>query len=103
MAKHKNKFSDKRYSVGGFISLFMAVSAIVLLAMAIIMSFKARGKAGTVVGTYALTALLVSVFGCIVGLLSYRETNRIYTFSFAGALLSGIMAVIMVFLLMVGI
>ena len=46
--------------------------------------------------------MTIAVFGCIVGIMSYRESDRYYTFSFAGTLINGIMAVILIMLLIVG-
>ncbi len=103
MAKRRYKFSDKKHSVGGVISTFMSVGAIALLVTAVRISFKAQGEGGTIVGSYALTSLTVAVFGCLVGILSYRESDRYYTFSFVGTLINGIMIVILAMLLVVGI
>ena len=100
MARHKYKFSDKKHSVGGVISTVMAAVCIIIFILAVRISFMARGD--TVVGSYALTALTIAVFGCIVGIMSYRESDRYYTFSFAGTLINGIMAVILIMLLIVG-
>ena len=102
MARHKYNFSDKKHSVGGVISTVMAAVCIIIFILAVRISFMARGEGGTVVGSYALTALTIAVFGCIVGIMSYRESDRYYTFSFAGTLINGIMAVILIMLLIVG-
>lgn len=102
MAKHKYKFSTKKHSVGGVFSTVMFVGALVLLIWAINVSFQAQGKGDTVVGEIALTSFAVAIFGMIIGLLSYKESDRYYTFSFIGALLNGIMSIIMFMLFIVG-
>ena len=102
MAKRKYKFTNKRHSVGGVIATLMAVVSIVLIVIAIVLSFKARGEGGTKVGSAAMAALAFSVFGLATGLLSYRETDRYYSFSFAGSLLNGIITVFLVLLFFVG-
>ena len=102
MARHRYKFSDKKHSVGGAISSVMAVGAIALFVIAVRTSFLAKGEGGTEVGSYALTSLTVAVFGVLVGIMSYKESNRYYTFSFVGTLINGIMAVILAMLLVVG-
>ncbi len=38
-----------------------------------------------------------------MGILSYKESDRYYTFSFIGALFNGIMAIILIMLFVVGI
>lgn len=103
MARHKYKFSNKKHSVGGVISTFMALIAIVLFGCAVVFSFRARGEGGMEVGSFALSALAVAFFGCIMGILSYRESDRYYTFSFIGALINGIMAIILIMLFVAGI
>lgn len=102
MARHKYKFADRKPTVGGVISTLMAAGSAVLFAYAVKLSFDAGGNGGFAVGSYALSALALSVFGLIVGLMSYRETDRIYRFSFLGSLFCGIMTVILVMLLLVG-
>lgn len=102
MAKHKYKFSTKKHSVGGVFSSIMFVGAMVLLIWAINVSFQANGKGGQVVGEIALTSFAVAIFGMIIGLLSYKESDRYYTFSFVGALLNGILSILMFMLFMVG-
>lgn len=103
MARHKYKFSNKKHSVGGVISTVMAVAAAVLFGRAVVISFEARGEGGMEVGSYALSALAVAFFGCIMGILSYKESERYYTFSFIGALFNGILAIILIMLFVVGI
>ncbi|MBD5158097.1 MAG: hypothetical protein HDT13_10755 [Butyrivibrio sp.] len=103
MARHKYKFSNKKHSVGGVISTFMALIAIVLFGCAVVFSFRARGEGGMEVGSFALSALAVAFFGCIMGILSYRESDRYYTFSFIGALINGITAIILIMLFVAGI
>lgn len=103
MARHKYKFSNKKHSVGGVISSIMAVIALVLFGRAVMISFGARGEGGMEVGSYALSALAVAFFGCIMGILSYKESDRYYTFSFIGALINGITAIMLTMLFVAGI
>lgn len=103
MSKRKYKFTNKRHSVGGVLSSLMALSAVVLIVIAVIISFKAGGYGGEEVGTLSLMALVFSASGLVLGLLSYRETDRYYSFSFAGSLVSGIVTVLLVMLFFTGI
>lgn len=103
MSKHKYKFTNKKHSIGGVISTFMAIVAIVLVIVAIVTSFKAEGKGGEEVGIFAMMSMVFSVFGLVTGLLSYREFDRYYTFSLIGSLANGIVTVILIMLFLVGI
>lgn len=102
MAKHKYKFSTKKHSVGGVVATVMFVCAIALFIWAINVSFQAQGKGGQVVGEIALTSFAVSIAGMIIGLISFKESDRYHTFSYVGALLNGIMSIIMFMLFVVG-
>ncbi len=102
MAKYRYKFSTKKHSIGGVISTIMFVCAIALLIWAITVSYQANGKGGSLVGEIALTSFAVAFFGMIIGMLSYKELDRYYTFSFTGSLLNGIMSIIMFMLFVVG-
>ena len=102
MAKYRYKFSTKKHSIGGVISTIMFVGALALFIWAVAVSFENKGKGGEVVGQIALSSFGVSIFGCIIGLLSYKESDRYYTFSFIGALSNGIMAILMILLFIVG-
>ena len=102
MAKHRYKFSTRKHSVGGVVSTIMFVGAVALLVWAISVSFQAKGKGDTVVGEIALTSFAVAIVGMIIGLLSYKESDRYYTFSFIGALMNGIFSIVMFMLFVVG-
>ena len=103
MARYKYKFADRKPTVGGIISTLMAAGAVALFVFAVKTSYAAGGNGGTAVGAYALSALALSVFGLVVGLMSYREPDRVYNFSFIGTLGSGIMAVLLLMLMIAGI
>ena len=102
MARHKYKFADRKPTVGGIIATLMAAGAVALFVYAVKLSFESGGNGGIVVGSYALSALALSVIGLIVGLMSYRESDRVYTFSFWGTLASGIMTALLVMLIFAG-
>ena len=102
MAKHKYKFSTRKHSIGGVLSTIMFMCAVALFVWAIVVSFQDQGQAGSVVGEIALTSFALSFFGCLIGMFSYKESDRYYTFSFIGALLNGIMSIIMFMLFIVG-
>ena len=75
MSKHKYKFTNKKHSVGGVAATIMAATAIVLIVFSIVLSFKARGEGGEIVGSLALMALAFSVFGLILYLFIDRKPD----------------------------
>ena len=102
MQKSKLKFTDKNHTVGGVLSTIMGIASIVCYVYAVYLSFKSRGEGGAFVGGMALLLMVLSVFGLIIGFLSYREKEKYYLFSFIGTLLCGIMTIFMIAIYMTG-
>ena len=99
---NKYKFSDKSQSLGGVISTIMGLASIACLLWAIFISFKASGHAGMQVGTLGLMSLILSAIGTIIGLLSFKEADKFYTFPKVGSIMCGIMTVAMIFIFLMG-
>ena len=97
------KFSGKDYTIGGLISLSLGLVAAATIIYAIWISFSARGQGDIMVGNLGVISLLISFFGLIFGLISYREEDRDYRFSFIGTLLSGIVFILLIFFILVNI
>ena len=95
---NKYKFSDKSQTLGGMISTVMGLAALVSF-----IAFQAKGNAGLEVGSLGLLSFMLSVIGLVIGLLSFKEEDKFYTFSRAGSLMCGIFAIFMVAVLMMGI
>lgn len=98
----KYKFSDKQQSLGGTISTIMGLLSLGLLIYGIRLSYAVQGQAGIYVGSIALCSLLLSLVGCIIGLISFREEDKFYSLSKVGSLLCGIIAIFMAAVLMMG-
>lgn len=96
------KFSDKQQSLGGTISTLMGIGALAVLIYGVYLSFLEQGKAGVYVGSIALCSLLLSVVGCVIGLISFKEEDKFYSLSKFGSLLCGLLAIFMIAVLMMG-
>ena len=90
------KFTDKNHAEGGIVSCVMGIGALFLLALAIYLSYKRQGEAGEIVGNLALASFLLSFFGSVIGLLSYKEQDKYYIFSHIGSLFCGIFTIFMI-------
>ncbi len=99
----KYKFSDKNQTLGGIISTVLGTISLCLLIYGVYISFKANGKAGVEVGSIALCSFMLAVFGCVIGLISFKESDKFYLFSKIGSLLCGILSVFMMAVLLMGI
>ena len=100
---NKYKFSDKSQTLGGMISTVMGLAALVSFGYGIYIAFQAKGNAGLEVGSLGLLSFMLSVIGLVIGLVSFKEEDKLYTFSSEGALMGGIFAIFMVAVLMMGI
>ena len=78
---NRYKFSDKSQTLGGVISTLMGIASLCCLVYGVYMSFTKGGAAGLEVGGFGLLALMLSVIGTVMGLLSFKEDNKFYTLS----------------------
>ncbi len=97
------KFTDKKHTIGGVMSTTMGILAIIALIVAIVISYKNEGRAGIVVGNIAFFSLMLSFFGTIIGLLSFKEQDKYYYFSYAGSLGCGILTIFYIGIIMIGV
>lgn len=88
--KHGYKFTNKNNSRGGIIATVLGVIAIILLCIGIYISYANKGDAGIQVGMLGALSFIISGIGLINGLLSFKEKDRFYIFSFVGCGVSGI-------------
>jgi hypothetical protein len=102
MAFYKAKFTDKHHSVGGIISTLLGLIAFAMLAFCVKSSFSLEGNGGQMLGAIGVAALFVSIGGCIMGLLSFKETDKYYIFSKIGSMLCGILVVLMFGIFLIG-
>lgn len=102
MAFYKAKFTDKHHSVGGIISTFMGIVALFLIIACVKWSFDMAGNGGMLMGGIGIMAFLVSISGCAVGLISFKEEDKYYIFSKIGSLMCGILSVLMAGIFLIG-
>ena len=98
----KLRFSKKEYTIGGVISSTLSLISIILIGYSVYVSFSLRGMGGQNVGTLALLAMVISIFGLIFGILSYKEQDKHYGASFFGTFTNGLILVLLILFLMVG-
>lgn len=100
--KTRLRFSDKEYTIGGVLSSVLAIIALAVLGYSIYLSFMARGEGMTEVGAYGLLAIVLSFFGVVFGLLSYKEQDKRYGTSFFGTFTNGIILILLVLFILIG-
>lgn len=100
MAKYK--FTNKNHAEGGVVSCIMGFFALVVLGAAVYLSYVRAGNAGQIVGNMALASFLLSFFGLVIGLLSYKEQDKYYIYSHIGSTFCGIFTIFMIAVLAMG-
>ena len=99
----KYKFSDKNETLGGTISTILGIISLCLLVYGILISFRAKGEAGVSIGSIGLSSAMLAIFGCVIGLISFKEEDKFYLLSKIGSMLCGILSVFMLSVLLMGI
>ncbi|MGN8631433.1 hypothetical protein ACTNEW_07575 [Blautia sp. HCP3S3_G3] len=94
MAKrYRYAFAKKKEAAKGKLSVGLAVASLLLFITAVLFSFRMEGEYGFVVGGICLFAMLLSVYGFIMGLLSFSEENFAHRTSIIGSIVNGIVMV----------
>lgn len=99
----KIKFTNKKHSLMGFVSIIIGAAALILLIISFIIAFKAKGSAGEVVGIYGGLALIIGLFGFLIGMFSLRNKEVFYTFSWIGIILNLIVWLVMICIFLIGV
>ena len=104
MAKgRKYRFYEKPHTKNGIFSAVLAgVSGLILL-IDIIISYASKGKGGLVIGGFGLIAFMLSFYGFIMGMRSFREKSVSNLYSIIGSIGCGVMGVIWLTLFLTGI
>ena len=98
----KYKFSDKNETLGGTISTILGMISLCLLLYGLSISFRANGDAGVSLGSIGLSSAVLAIFGCAIGLISFKEEDKFYLLSKIGSMLCGILSVFMLSVLLMG-
>lgn len=71
----------------------LAAASLILFLAAVLTAFALNGAYGFIVGGICLFATMLSVYGFIMGLLSFSEEKRTHRTSIVGSILNGIIMV----------
>lgn len=103
MIFYKAKFTDKHHSVGGVIATFMGIIAVLIVIYCVNASYRLAGQGGMLLGIMGILSFVISLCGCIIGLLSFRESDKYYVFSKIGSMLCGILTIFILGIFLIGI
>lgn len=86
-------FAKKKEAEKGKWSTGLAAASLLLFVAAVLLAFFLEGRMGFIVGGVGLFAMLLSVYGFIMGLMSFSEVNRNHKTSIIGSIANGIIMV----------
>lgn len=94
MAKrYRYSFFKKKEAGKGKLSVGLAGTSFVLFLAAVLTAFFLHGEYGFLIGGICLFAMLLSIYGFIMGLVSFSETNRLHRTSIVGSIANGVIMV----------
>ena len=91
--RYRYAFTKKKEAAKGKLSAGLAAASVILFLAAVLISFTLKGEYGFVVGGICLFAALLSVYGFVMGLMSFSETNCAHRASVIGSIVNGIVMV----------
>ena len=94
MAKrYRYAFVKKQEARKGKLSTGLASASLVLFLAAVMLACVFDGKMGYIVGGISLFAMLLSIYGFIMGLSSFSEENKNHKTSIIGSISNGVIMV----------
>ena len=101
--RKRYKFSDKEHSRLGIISSILALSAIMFLIAALVISAIYRGQGSWLVGLFGVVSFISSIIGVICGLVAFRNTDVLLKYAWIGLIANVILFLLMGLLIVMGI
>lgn len=94
MAKrYRYSFTKKKEAAKGKLSVGLASASFLLFFVAVLVYFLLEGEMGYLVGGISLFAMLLSIYGFIMGLISFSEEKRLHRTSIIGSITNGVIMV----------
>ena len=91
--RYRYAFAKKKEAEKGKLSVGLAAASFLLFLAAVLLAFFLEGSLGYLVGGTSLFAMLLSVYGFIMGLVSFSEEERNHRTSTIGSITNGIIMV----------
>ena len=101
--KYKYAFARQKHSQKGIISTVFAGLSLGLFGVSSLCSLVFHGKGGIYLGAMGLAAMVLSIYGFVLGLHSFSQKNRNQLYCKIGAVANGSLMVIWLALFLVGI
>ena len=92
--RYRYSFTKKKEAKKGKLSAGLAAASFLLFITAIILAYFLDSSLGFIVGGVSLFATLLSVYGFIMGLLSFSEEGKSHKTSMIGSIANGLIMVV---------
>ena len=88
--KNKVRFTSRSHPKSAIAATVMGVIAIILVVVMIVLSVKANGEGGLIVGAGGVIALLLCIIGAIMGIRSFLKEDVYYVFPIIATSINGV-------------
>ena len=102
MARRSYKFTDKKHTKQGLLSVACGGVALILTAVSLSLAFRMAGQAGSLVGLLGVLAMACSAVGFVLAVRGFQEEDVYYLFSQIGAVANGILFILWALVCMLG-
>ncbi len=82
------RFSDKKHSVKGIISLSIGIISLILIGILFYISALAGGSGGMILGYMGVVILISSVIGFVLAYQGYKEKDVYYNLTIIGLIMN---------------
>lgn len=97
------RFSDRTHPVFGIISTLIGCASFLILLILCLVSGRAKGNAGIMVGVVGILSMLASVVGFIMATKCYRKEDIYMSMPVVGSVLNGVLVIVYLLLFCVGV
>lgn len=101
-AYKKSMFYISKPAVGGIVSIVLGAICVIIITAGLVFSYVKGGNAGKIVGSLALTSLILSGFGVYSAFRGFKEEDKNYLPCKIGVIWCGCVAVFVIFLFFTG-
>ena len=102
MARRSYKFTDKKHTKQGLLSVACGGTALILTAASLSLAYQRSGQAGSIVGLLGVFAMLASVVGFVLALRGFQEEDVYVISSQIGVVVDGLLFILWAMVCVIG-
>ena len=102
MVRRSYKFTDKKHTKQGLLSVDCGGTALILTAASLSLAYQRSGQAGSIVGLLGVFAMLASVVGFVLALRGFQEEDVYVISSQIGVVVDGLLFILWAMVCVIG-